>query len=200
MRDMTTCRVTLVTVMLAGVLVRGGSDVDERGSTDASHALPLDRALRAMQRGGLADAHRVLSRLTREGGATSLVELLPEGGHGRALRELFDALGLVPAPCCQRASYYATWQPALTSLILRGAGAVLAADPTKQQAWEMLTWVQTLWIGTRAHARLMPCVLRRLARAWCADMWVFADAMLSLDSLRVHSPDQVGVMLRFPAK
>ena len=105
------------------------------------HDLPLAISLRALGRGDIATAHKVLGRLTREGGATSLTEMLPEGGHGRALRDLFDALG-----------------------------AALAADPTERQVWEMLTWVQTLWI----------------------------DAMLTLESLRVHSPDQVGAMLRFP--
>ena len=50
MRGMAARRAALVAVMLAGVLVCGGSDVDERGSTtDGRHALPLDRALRAMQ-------------------------------------------------------------------------------------------------------------------------------------------------------
>jgi hypothetical protein len=48
--------------------------------------------------------------------------------------------------------------------------AAIAAAPTEPRAWEMLVWCQSLWV----------------------------DAMLSLDSLRVLEPDQLGAMLRAP--
>ena len=52
--------------------------------------------------------------------------------------------------------------------VLGRAGSALRASPRQARLWEMLVWCQSLWI----------------------------DAMLSLHSLRVFLPDEVGAMLR----
>ena len=62
-------------------------------STADEKTFPLAHALLAIQGGDVRNAHRILGRMAREGAATSLAEMQPEGGHGRMLRALFDAFG-----------------------------------------------------------------------------------------------------------
>lgn len=87
-------------VLLALILDGSGAPhvnetADDKARTRARE-LPLHTALTALRLGDVKLAHAALGRIAREGGATSMVEMQPEGGHGRALSLLFDALGKYP--------------------------------------------------------------------------------------------------------
>jgi hypothetical protein len=89
--------VLLALILDGGHAGRSASPVnataDEQARTRAWEPMPLHTAVTALRRGDVKLAHTVLSRVAREGGATSMVEMQPEGGHGHALSLLFDALG-----------------------------------------------------------------------------------------------------------
>ena len=78
---------------------------------------PLRSATSALHRGDVEEAHRILDRMAQHEGATTLLEMQPAGGHGRALRTLFDALGVA-----------------------------LTEAPADRMLWEMLSYCQSLWI------------------------------------------------------
>lgn len=67
--------------------------VAEEHVGDQGALVPLQTAAIALQHGNITYAHLILEQMSRRGGATTLSEMQPAGGHGQALRVLFDELG-----------------------------------------------------------------------------------------------------------
>ena len=82
-----------------------------------SKSKPLQSATSALHRGDVEQAHRILDRMAQHEGATTLLEMQPAGGHGRALLTLFDALGVA-----------------------------LTGAPADRMLWEMLAYCQVFFL------------------------------------------------------